>query len=76
MHGGSGVSDSDFKKAVSLGIVKINVNTELRVAYSRALMKGLSSGETTPYKYLPGAIEALQKVVEKKIKLFGSFNKV
>ncbi|MDD3399463.1 MAG: class II fructose-bisphosphate aldolase [Candidatus Paceibacterota bacterium] len=76
MHGGSGVSEKDIRSAISLGIVKINVNTELRVAYSQALKKGLSGGETTPYKYLPEAVEAVQKVVEKKIKLFGSSNKI
>jgi fructose-bisphosphate aldolase, class II len=76
MHGGSGVSEKDIRSAVSLGIVKINVNTELRVAYSQGLKKGLSGGETTPYKYLPLAVEAVQRVVEKKIKLFGSSNKI
>ena len=77
LHGGSGTPDRDIKGAIKLGVVKVNINTELRLAYTNALRKALGKEkEITPYKYLPDAIKAVQKVVEEKIKLFGSKNKV
>lgn len=74
LHGGSGTPEQDIKKAIELGIVKVNVNTELRIAYTEALKKSLQDNpnQTTPYKIMPSVVEAVQKVVEKKIKLFGS----
>lgn len=77
LHGGSGTPKEDIKAAIKLGIVKININTELRLAFTDTLKKVLEETpkETTPYKYLPGAILAVQKVVEEKIKLFYSNNK-
>lgn len=76
LHGGSGIPDEDIQKAVSLGIRKININTELRIAFTDALKKYFAKNpdETTPYKYLEAPIEAMQKVVEQKIKIFGSEN--
>lgn len=78
LHGGSGIPEEDIRASIRLGIVKININTELRVAYIQTLRKSLSDNpeETTPYKIMPLAIEAVQKVVEEKIKLFGSENKI
>ncbi len=72
LHGGSGTSDKDIKSAIKLGIVKININTELRAAYTKALRNelGRKAGEIIPYKYLPTAVSAVQKAVEEKIKLF------
>lgn len=77
LHGGSGTLREDIKAAIKLGIVKININTELRLAFTDTLKKVLEETpkETTPYKYLPGAILAVQRVVEEKIKLFSSNNK-
>ncbi len=77
LHGGSGTPKKDMEKAIKLGIDKININTELRITYTNALKKNLKKNpkETTPYKYMPEVIEAVQKVVEEKIKLFGSANK-
>jgi len=78
LHGGSGISDDDIKKAIELGVVKINVNTELRVAYKEAMAKELAAApeETTPYKILEPSLEAVKKVVEGKIKLFKSEDKI
>lgn len=77
LHGGSGVSDDDIKKAIKLGIVKININTELRVAYVGSLEKEMREHpeEVKPYKILAPSIEAMKKVVEEKIILFGSKNR-
>ncbi len=71
LHGSSGTPEEDLKKAIEIGIVKINVNTELRIAYTEALKESLKSGETTPYKIMAPVVEAVQKVVEEKIKIFG-----
>ena len=78
LHGGSGISVDDIKKAISLGIVKVNINTELRVAYKEALDEQLEQRpeETTPYKIMEGPFEEVKKVVAEKIKLFGSVNKI
>ncbi len=78
LHGGSGTPKKDIKAAIKLGVVKINVNTELRIAYTNTLRKVLKKKpkEITPYKYMPEVIKAVQEVVEEKIKLFGSVNKI
>jgi ketose-bisphosphate aldolase len=78
LHGGSGVIEKEIKMAIKLGIVKININTELRMAYTNTLREELKkdSKEMIPYKYMPKAIEAVQNIVEEKIKLFGSVNKI
>ncbi|MCX6759599.1 MAG: class II fructose-bisphosphate aldolase family protein [Candidatus Nealsonbacteria bacterium] len=78
LHGGSGTPKEDIKEAIKLGIVKININTELRVIYTETLKKTFKEKpeETTPYKYFPKVISSIQKLVEEKIKLFGSINKI
>lgn len=76
LHGGSGVPEISIKKSVALGISKININTDLRVAYTLNLKKILKgSKEIVPYKYMPDVIKEVQKIVEEKIILFGSKNK-
>jgi len=77
LHGGSGTPEDDVKKAIELGVVKVNVNTELRLAYSKTLREFIQNNpdQTTPYKIMPSVVDAVQKVVEDKIKLFGSENK-
>jgi fructose-bisphosphate aldolase class II len=78
LHGGSGTPEEDIKEAVKLGIVKININTELRLAFSGNLRRALSEDpeEVVPYKFLPKAQLSVKKVVERKIGLFGSANRV
>ena len=77
LHGGSGTPRADIEKAIKLGIVKININTEIRVAYRNALKQFLESNldEVKPYKILSPAMEAVKEVVKDKIKLFGSDNR-
>lgn len=78
LHGGSGLLEEDIKQAIAIGkIVKININTELRVAYRETLENVLKgSEEVAIYKIMPPVIAAVQKVVEEKIRLFGSIDKV
>lgn len=77
LHGGSGIPQDDIKKAIGLGIVKININTELRLAFANGLKEEFKNNpdEIVPYKYLPEAIKKVQGVVNEKIKLFGSGQK-
>jgi len=77
LHGGSGLLSEDIKKAIEVGkIVKINVNTELRLAYRQTLENVLrGSEEVAVYKIMTPVIAAVEKVVEEKIQLFGSNQK-
>lgn len=78
LHGGSGVNDQDIKKAIKNGIVKININTELRIAFTSGLREVLEKNpkEIKPYNYYTEAIKNTEKVVEQKINLFGSRGKI
>ncbi len=78
LHGGSDTKESDIKKAIELGIVKININTELRVAYRDALSTTIRDfpDEVRPYKILESVVERTKKVVTKKIILFNSKNRI
>ena len=77
LHGGSGTPEKDIKEAISLGIVKININTEVRLAFTSNLRKTLdiNKNEITPYKYLQESINAVQAVVQEKIGLFSGVNR-
>lgn len=72
LHGGSGSMDEDFISCIKEGIDIIHINTEIRVAFTSALRKSLASmpEEITPYKYLPATLDAVEKVVEARLKLF------
>jgi len=71
LHGGSGSADEDFTLVIKAGISMIHISTELRLAYRKALDKALTKDpSTTPYKYLTGTREAVQEVVEKRMRLF------
>lgn len=76
LHGGSGIPDEDIRKAVAIGIIKINVNSELRVAFKDTLKEVLNSTEEIAvYKIMPEVILAVQAIVENKIRVFGSEGK-
>jgi len=78
LHGGSGLSESDFRHAIDAGISMVHINTEIRVAFTETLRKTLQEmpKETTPYKILTPSVEAMKKVIEEKLKIFGSINKI
>jgi len=77
LHGGSGTPEDDIKEAINQGIVKININTELRLAFSGNLRRKLNDdkNEIVPYKFLVDAKFSVEKVTGLKIKLFGSENR-
>lgn len=78
LHGGSGVNPQDVLSAIKLGIVKINISTDLRLAFSQSLREVLRKNpeEITPYTIFPPVVAAVQKVVEKEIQFFGSAHKI
>lgn len=78
LHGGSGITDEQMKEAIGAGIANIHINTEIRVAYTEALKKTLADNpnEVAPYKVMAPVVDAVQNIVEQKIKLFGSEGKV
>lgn len=77
LHGGSGLLPRYLKKAIKSGIQKININTEIRVAWRNALERALKgSTEVKPYEILPKVTWEIKKKVEKYIKIFGSAKKL
>ncbi len=72
LHGGSGLKDDEFVAAAKNGMVLIHINTEIRLAWRQGLEKSLKEkpNEVAPYKLLSASIEAMQKVVEARLKLF------
>lgn len=75
LHGGSGLSDSDFRTAVSLGICKINIFTDIDKAGKAGIEEGLAAGAKTLMQLMPYEINAMKKVVRNKLELFGSVGK-
>ena len=72
LHGGSGNSAQDFIDAISAGVSIVHINTEIRVAYRKGLQMSLKENpdEIAPYKYLKGAVMAVEKVAEEKLRIF------
>ena len=81
LHGGTGIPDDMIKKAISLGVAKINVNTECQLAFADATRKYIEAGKDLegkgfdPRKLLAPGAEAIKDMVITKIKLFGSEGK-
>ena len=75
LHGGSGLADDDFRIAVKRGICKINIFTDLEKAGKAGAEKALADGVPSMTKMIPYEIDAMKKVVEEKIRLFGSAGK-
>ena len=80
LHGGTGIPEDMIKKAISLGVAKINVNTECQLSFAAATRKYIEAGKDLegkgfdPRKLLAGA-EAIKETVREKITLFGSADK-
>ena len=75
LHGGSGLSNSDFETAVKLGICKINIFTDIDKAGKRGIENGLKAGAKTMMELMPYETDAMKEVVREKISLFGSSGK-
>lgn len=74
LHGGSGNSEDDVSGAIKNGVSIVHINTEIRVAYRKALSISLQDNpdEVAPYKYLKPAVQAIEKVVTEKLKIFNN----
>ena len=77
LHGASGVGDEAIRKAVPYGICKINIDTELRQAFARAIQQVIAKNpnEIDPRKMLGPAKDAMKEVARTKMRLFGSAGK-
>jgi fructose-bisphosphate aldolase class II len=77
LHGGSGTAKHFFVEAVKIGVTKININTDIRIAYRKTLEKALKENkdEYAVVKLMGGVIDQVQKVVESKIDMFNSAGK-
>ncbi|MBQ9250539.1 MAG: class II fructose-bisphosphate aldolase [Oscillospiraceae bacterium] len=76
LHGGSGLADGDFRRAVSEGICKVNIFTDLDRAGRLGIEEGLRAGAGTMLGLIPYEIAAMKVVAAEKIRLFGSEGKV
>jgi fructose-bisphosphate aldolase, class II len=74
LHGGSGITDEEFRLAIAAGISIIHINTELRLAYKQGIQKFLSENpdEIAPYKFLRLGLLQMQSVIEKRMTLFNN----
>lgn len=72
LHGGSGISDPEFNEAIEAGMAIVHINTEIRVAYRKGIEAGLGANadEIAPYRYMLPGVEAVEKVVEDRLRLF------
>ena len=81
LHGGTGIPADMIKKAISLGVAKINVNTECQLAFAEATRKYVEAGKDLqgkgfdPRKLLAPGAEAIKATVKEKMELFGSVGK-
>ena len=81
LHGGTGIPADMIKKAIDLGVSKINVNTECQLAFAAATRKYVEEGKDQqgkgydPRKLLAPGFEAIKETVKEKMELFGSVNK-
>ena len=81
LHGGTGIPADMIKEAISLGVSKINVNTDLQVVFAEATRKYIEAGKDLegkgfdPRKLLAPGFEAIKATVKEKMELFGSVNK-
>ncbi len=81
LHGGTGIPADMIKKAISLGVSKINVNTECQLAFAEATRKYIEEGKDLagkgfdPRKLLAPGVEAIKATVKEKMELFGSVGK-
>ena len=81
LHGGTGIPADMIKKAISLGVSKINVNTECQLAFAAATREYVEAGKDLqgkgfdPRKLLAPGVEAIKATVKEKMELFGSVNK-
>ena len=75
LHGGSGLSDEDFRTAIKEGICKVNIFTDIDKAGKAGIEEGLAAGAKSMMGLIPYEIAAMKKVVANKMELFGSIGR-
>ena len=75
LHGGSGLSDDDFRTAVQQGVCKVNIFTDIDKAGKAGVEEGIAAGAKTMMGLIPYEIAAMKRVVAEKMHLFGSVGK-
>lgn len=81
LHGGTGIPEEMIKKSISLGVSKINVNTEIQIAYAKKIREYIEAGKDLkskgfdPRKIFSDANQAIIDTVLEKMEIFGSLNK-
>ena len=81
LHGGTGIPADQIKKAISLGVAKINVNTECQIAFTAATRKYIEEGKDLvgkgfdPRKVLAPGVQAIKDTVKEKMEIFGCIDK-
>ncbi len=81
LHGGTGIPEDMVKKAISLGVAKVNVNTECQLAFSAAVREYIEQGKDLqgkgfdPRKVLAPGVEAIKATVKEKMEIFGCIGK-
>lgn len=76
LHGGSGLTDNDFKQAIQDGISKVNIFTDINIAAVKAEFSKFTSMDKGIIDLIPAAVEAIKQETKKKMELFGSTGKV
>lgn len=75
LHGGSGLTDADFRHAIACGISKVNIFTDINNAGVLGMQMGLAAGKRSVTDLIPYAVRAIREATEMKISLFGSAGK-
>jgi len=72
LHGASGTNDDDLRRAILAGITEIHINTEVRLAWRRALESEFTKepNQVVPYKLLAAAVDAMKQVISSRLLLF------
>lgn len=76
LHGGSGLSDDDFREAIKRGIAKVNIFTDISKAQLRGMQEGIRNGITNAFDLTPYEVKAIESVVEEKMHLFSCVNRI
>ena len=78
LHGGTGIDDEKLKKAIASGICKVNINTELQIAWTKAVLKFLSEDTKAydPRTVIKSGEQSMKQAIEHKVNVLGSINRI
>jgi len=75
LHGGSGLTEEQYREMIIIGINKINVGTELKLGWANTVKKAIEAGITEPMKIRSQCLIDVREIVKNKIRIFGSENR-